>query len=91
MAFLFCRVEVQLKITIPQYVDSNNSWQSKNQVFLIEINSVCIFTVISNKFDHTSQLFKDKLTPKALFFDMQKFEYSESVFNTLYIEIKRKC
>ena len=91
MAFLFCRVEVQLKTTIPQYIDSNNSWQSKNQVFLIEINSVCIFTVISNKFHHTSQFFKAKLTPKALFFDMQKFEYSESVFNTLYIEIKRKC
>ena len=26
-----------------------------------------------------------------MFFDVQKYEYSESVFHTLYIEIKHKC
>ena len=26
-----------------------------------------------------------------MFIDMEKFVYSESVFNTLYIEIKQKC
>ena len=28
---------------------------------------------------------------EVMFFDMQKYVYSESVFNTLYIEIKHKC
>ena len=27
----------------------------------------------------------------CMFFDMEKYVYSESVFNTLYIEIKHKC
>ena len=27
---------------------------------------------------------------EVMFFDMQKYVYSESVFNTIYIEIKRK-
>ena len=27
---------------------------------------------------------------EVMFFDMSKYEYSESVFNTLYIEIKHK-
>ena len=28
---------------------------------------------------------------EVMFFDMQKYVYSENVLNTLYIEIKRKC
>ena len=28
---------------------------------------------------------------EVMFFDTQKYVYSESAFNTLYIEIKHKC
>ena len=28
---------------------------------------------------------------EVMFFDMQKYVYSGSAFNTLYIEIKHKC
>ena len=28
---------------------------------------------------------------EVMFFDMQKYVYSENVFNTLYIEVKQIC
>ena len=34
--------------------------------------------------------FKAKKCYEVMFFDMQKYLYSESVFNTLYNEIKQK-
>ena len=34
---------------------------------------------------------KEKKIYEAMFFDMFKYIYSESVFNTPYIKIKSKC
>ena len=39
----------------------------------------------------TPKAFDDFKAYEVMFFDMQKYVYSESVFNTSYIEIKHKC
>ena len=39
----------------------------------------------------TLKAFNDFKKYEVMFFDMYKYIYSESLFSTLYVEIKHKC
>ena len=52
------------------------------------INNLLFFQIVDTL--KASGDFKNKQQKCIMFFDMLKYVYSESVFNTLYIDIKHK-
>ena len=58
------------------------SYKGKNLVVMIVLkNTLKAF----NHFKNNQKVYE------VMFFDMEKYVYSGSVLNTLYIEIKQKC
>ena len=62
--------------------------------FLFRFTSIVaklLHSQIMNVVKDTLKAFNDFKKYEVMFFDMYKYIYSESLFSTLYVEIKHKC
>ena len=60
------------------------------QLFVSQISATKYFK-IKTHWRHSANLKTNKNEHKLRFFDLEKYAYSENLFITLYIEIKRQC